>query len=215
MLAQLNASQPTFNRLPGPSLVPHLVFENPWPIVGVLMVSAAVVWFGLRFRLGERRAALCAGVLLLGAGAMWAISHRVKTDREHVIEGTRKLIDAIARPQPEIVRTLTAPGGWARAYRRWERDELIDMIEFAARNEGRYTVGGSSFAVRSYRVREIRAEVRSQRIARTQVNVVGETDSGPPTPTWFELDWDKGDDGVWRVRSVELLWDLIGGNHAR
>ncbi len=215
MLAQLPTAAPNFPQLPGPPLLPHLLFENPWPLVGLFGVGAVVVWAGFRHRLGARRGTLVASLLLLAAIASWCLATFVTTDREKVIRGTRALVEALAVADAQTVRTLTAEGAWAQAYQRWERDQLLEMLDAAARNNARYSVGGASFTITSYRIRSIRAEVQTPIIAKTQVNVVGETDAGHPTPTWFQLDWDKGQDGVWRLRSVDLLWDLYRGNHPR
>lgn len=210
MLAQIGQG-PSFARVPRAPMVPHLLFENPWPLAGALVAASLIGWYWLRGRKGRLPAA---GGLLALAGAVVLLASQVTTTRETLIAGTRRLIDAVAAADHGIVREITAEGGYARAYGRWERDAFLDMIEQAASRDGQYSVGGATFRVIEHRIREVRAHVESPTIAKTQVSVTGRASDGPGTPTWWELDWDREADGVWRVRSIRLLWDLIGGNHS-
>ncbi len=55
--------------------------------------------------------------------------------------------------------------------------------------------------------REIRVCLQSDVIARSQINVViTPSITNIPTGTWWEIDWDKHPDGVWRARRIELVW---------
>ncbi|MCC6284919.1 MAG: hypothetical protein IT439_06390 [Phycisphaerales bacterium] len=209
MLAQLGHG-PSFNRLPRAPMLPHLFLENPWPVAGVLVAAALVCWHWLR---GRTQRWPAVGLLTGLGGAVVLLASRVVTTREMLAAQTRRLIGAVASADHRTVRELTAEGGYARAYGRWEREAFIAMIEEAAARGGQYSVGGATFRVAEYAIREVRAHVETPTIAKTQVNVTGRADEGPGTPTWWELDWDREQDGVWRVRSIRLLWDLFGGNH--
>jgi len=210
LIAQLGFDPPDFDPLPGPPISQWLVLEQPWYLTGALVVLGVAILEWLRRQESLKAGIIIGGaVVLLGAGVM-LLGSLVETDRERVKRLTRDLIGAIATPNAYRTDLLLGEEGGVVAERgRWEftRDEVLGEIRSAQQAGGRYAVAGVGFKVSSYRLREIRAQVLSAGFAKTQVNVVGELESGRIMPaSWWEIDWVREPGDRWRARLIETIW---------
>lgn len=85
------------------------LFEQPWPLVGAIVVlGAGVAWRG-----NARGRGLWAGVVLAAsmacAGAVFVISAVVQTERESLTARTRALVDAVAAADAAALRAMLGP----------------------------------------------------------------------------------------------------------
>lgn len=216
MAAQLGFNEPTFEPLPGPGLIEHALLESPWLVAGALLMAGLAGWWWLRGRRRGRLGAIVAGACAVGAVGIVVLARVVTTDREAVIAGTRGLIVAVADADPAALDGLMLDGGYLVPQQGWgemPKERVLASVRWASEHGGRYAHAGlPRFRVESVRIRQIRARIVSESIARSQVNVVVTLDlGGPPIPSWWGLDWDKTDDG-WKVRSVTNLWFPMYGS---
>jgi len=175
-MAQLGFNEPNFEPLPGPGVIEHALLESPWLVAGALAVAGLALGWWLLGHGKRRRGLIVGGGLGAAAIVLVAIAHLVKTDREAVISRTRALIASIADADPQALDDLLLDGGYLIPQRGWgevPKDRVLGMVRWAAEHEGRYTYAGlPAFGIEAARVRQVRAQVLSDSIARTQVNVV-------------------------------------------
>jgi hypothetical protein len=181
-----------------PPLFEHLLLENPWPLVIVLICGAAVLRVIAR-RHEKRAFNLAALVTLLLAGGIIALAHLVHTPRERVTAATHELLDATADNDPATIERLLDPrivladeGGNVRISVGELRPRLDRALE--------------KFPLASQRAKDLAVEVRGKDVASAYLALrTGFTDNAyPPAHTQWRLEWRCGDDGVWRL--VEVRW---------
>lgn len=184
-----------------PPLLMHLLFESPWPVVGVLVVVA----LGLGIA-GSRRAngrlQLAGLVTLVLAGGVWLLAWVVTTDREAVLGQTRRLVQATAPLDLAAVRSLvdaeavvTGPGGgvwydWSDAQRL-----LVRTLE--------------RWPVQEQTIRGLAGEVEGD-TARTAIDLrTTLADAGLPLPSTWLITWRRGPADDWRA--TEIRWLTLRG----
>ncbi len=207
----MQINQPQLREIESPALVTFLLLENPWILAGLLAVAAGATFIALNNRRRARAGAIVGTTLAILALGVFTLATLVTTDREQVRTLSRQLIDAVAEADPAPVNRILSDIGTLAAVgalrHELSRDELLDLVRDAVRNDGEYNAGGVRVAVNSHRIREIRVGLQSDVIARSQINVViTPSITNVPTGTWWEIDWDKHPDGTWRARRIELVW---------
>lgn len=187
--------------LPAPPWVEATLFESPWTaVVGVLAVGLAAAWVVNRAGQG-RRAVLVALVSASLAGGLVASASLVITDRETVIARTREAVAAVARGDADAAErilhpsvALTLPGN---------RTDLTkaDIVERVRTDmNGRFAVRD-----RAARLSALRATLDGAGVARTQARIGAVHEAtGFPATTWWIFGWRRGEDGVWRLSSLEM-----------
>ncbi|MEM6458164.1 MAG: hypothetical protein AAF710_02100 [Planctomycetota bacterium] len=174
----------------------RLLFEDPgWAVVACVAVSAVLRIVGKRR--GDRRAVLVSyAALALGLG-VFALARFVTTDREALIQRTEALVAATSPADASALAELfdgrallVGPGGavWDDLTAAFVAGELEehDVTENEVRavdatSDGSRRSGGSSTLDVSSRV------------------------NGFPMRTRWQLDWARGDDGVWRLTTLRWL----------
>lgn len=195
--AQLQIEPPP--DLPAPPMLETLLFERPLPaLVGLAVVAAAVGYAGVS-RARKPMVVAAAAILLLGAG-LFATAASVTTDRERVLEGSRRLVDAVAGARVSELDALldrdarllyfVTPAGL-------DKPGILERV-------GRDMTG--PYRVREHTVQDVQAARDGPDLARTQVKVTVVPEStGFPHLSYWRLDWRRGPDGTWRVFSIEPL----------
>ncbi|MFG0325711.1 MAG: hypothetical protein ACF8SC_00380 [Phycisphaerales bacterium JB037] len=207
-LAQISFERAEFDPAADPPMVSHMLFEQPWYLVGAMMLVgvAAFLWFRSRGRSGRGGMVLLVAALVSGGVA--ASAELVTTDRERVMGLTRELIDSARNPNAARLDRLLGPRGGVvveRGSLELTRDQLIEVVRSAER-DGSFAGPGARFTIGELEIRKMRGEVLSPASALTQVNIVGETGEGLMfPPSWWGIEWERDGD-AWRVRVIELLW---------
>jgi hypothetical protein len=200
LLAQIPGGQANLPPLPEPPFHERWLFEQPFLPAAALVLAGVVASWILR-RTGRRRAWVpaLAGVAL---GATVAVTGLlVTTPRERVAAAARALVVAVRdNDQPALAAALheqvqlrmravgAGPVG---------RQAILDGADRLAR----------SFPVRAADVLDVRAAVYDGGAARTQVRVRLDAEQIPPY-SWWQIDWQLDDAGVWRATAVQPLWIL-------
>ncbi|MFP4223848.1 MAG: DUF4440 domain-containing protein [Phycisphaeraceae bacterium] len=185
------------------SLLPYLLFEQPWPLIAVGLVLAFLVWIiaGRVARFGWRWASLALLALAVG---VWVLAWVVDTPREQVRESTRTLIQATAAPAeveqffallaPDM--TLRGPDGEVWYDAQEVRDTLAPVLR-------RYEVDAQS-------IHGLQIEVQGEDAARALLQLRTEVDAyGLSARTRWILTWRRGEDGAWRL--VDMQWLRVQG----
>jgi len=200
-LAQWNPNIVPPAPLPEVGWLESVTLESPWPGVALLGLMVVGAIFVLN-RAGQLRLGLMVGgVLLLLAGGLVASAHWVFTDREAVRARTREVVAALARGDAAAAErdllasvSLTLPGnrtGLSKA-------DIVSRVD-------RYMNGAYALKDKLANITTLRAVVDGPGIARTQTRVTAEhAATGYPAATWWLIGWRRGDDGAWRVSSMEL-----------
>ncbi|MCK4872239.1 MAG: hypothetical protein KAS72_05905 [Phycisphaerales bacterium] len=185
-----------------PALV-HYTLENPVP-VGVGLLALAVILLFAANRLGRLRKGLpiVGGVLAISV-LIFVLAAVIETGRERVTDRTRALIDLIALGDDAKVGLILSEdvSFHIGRYPRMHRKKLILRLIRHVRARD---------LIASHSVRDVRAEQSSPTRATTQVLVHAVTTySGIPTPTWWQIQWQREPDGAWRV--TEMHWLTLAG----
>ncbi len=204
--AQVSFEQPDFAPLPDPPVLEAYLFENPWPLVGLLAVLALIVLVLLVQRDKARLGLAAAGALVLAAGGAFLTARTVQTDRETIRARAHELVDAVAAVDVGALDDLLAPDmtyrGIPVASGEWNRQQTIDNVE-------RY-IGGVP-GLTSHDTRDVQVLLQGPNVAVSQIRVVVvpktfEVSQG----TWWRVDWARENDR-WRVTGVRPLW-IAGRN---
>jgi len=187
--------------LPDPPLVPHLVFESPlWPAL-VLAILGVLGLFGLGTR-GRAIAGLW--VLVVGvalAGGLLAAGALVETERERLIDATRRTIAATAEARTDELRGLLHEEARVSLPDRVPASSPSGRAEVLAAVEREL---GGRYRVESWSIKGVQASVDGPRLARTQVGVTARATGTGPVLSWWLLDWRKVGDR-WVVVGLELV----------
>lgn len=200
VLAQVRAVE--VPPLPGPPFIESLLFERPWIGIVALLLGAVVALFVLNARGKAKQGAAAAGAMLLAAAGLWGLAAAVQTDRERLIENTRELVDATALADIESLDRLLAPNarGFHRgAPRGMDRDAVLAWVADQLGESGDYRL-------KDHGVIETQATLDGDRVGRTQVRVgVVPAAWEVPIDSWWRVDWNRDDAGVWRVTGIRPL----------
>lgn len=176
----------------------HLLLENPWPLVIVLICAAAVL--RVIGRRHDKRALNVAALLtLLAAGGVIALAHFVATPRERVTAATHALLDATADNDPATIERLLAP-------RIVLTDEAGNVKVSVGELRPRLDRALEKFPINSQRAKTLMVETRGDGFASAHLALrTGFADNAyPPAHTQWRLEWRRGEDGAWRL--VEVRW---------
>ncbi len=177
----------------------HLLLENPWPIVIVLIGVAAVLRVVGR-RNDKRGLSLAALIALLAAVGVYVLATLVDTPREQVTAATHALLDATVAKDAAAIDRLLDP-----------RVVLADE-----RGNVRLTIGElrpgldrtlERFDLASQRAKNLLVDTQTPDAATAHLDLrTGFTDNAfPPSHTRWQLDWRRDADGRWRLTEVRWL----------
>lgn len=193
------------NLAPSP-LWQEWLFENPWPLVIVLIAVAVVVRLVATRRKQPRVNFAAAGALLLAVG-VYLLTMFVATDRERLVDRTKELVEATAPLDSAAMDGLIARGAIVSGPdgAAWvEYDSIRSELEAVV---GRY--GGFDHAIRG-----LGAEVTSAVRGRSLLSLSTTAESiGMPIRTQWLITWRKESDGQWRV--IEISWLEFQGRPPR
>lgn len=185
------------------SLFDRFLFENPWPLMGALVLAGAI-GFSLLNRKGRVTPALIsiAVALALSAG-VWFAARSVTTDRERVRDLTIALVDATAKVDESTLGPMLADDltlylkvGAITADNSMDRAATLQQV--------RRSLGGL------YKIKDWRITSNDTTTSGTQasvhlsISVTTEAYAIPHRSTW-RVDWRREGDGTWRVFAIELL----------
>ncbi|MCC6968607.1 MAG: hypothetical protein IT434_00135 [Phycisphaerales bacterium] len=185
------------------SLFERFLFENPWPLIGALVLAGAI-GFTLLNRKGRITPALAsiAAALVLSAG-VWLAARLVTTDRERVRGLTVALVDATAKVDESTLGSMLADDltlylkvGAITTDNSMDRTATLQQV--------RRSLGGL-YKLKNWRV--ISNDITTsgtQASSRLSVSVTTEAYAIPHRSTW-RVDWRREPDGRWRVFAIELL----------
>ncbi|HEX8876857.1 MAG TPA: hypothetical protein VF777_08925 [Phycisphaerales bacterium] len=191
----LNDPQP----LPEPSLLPVLLFEQPWLLLALVLIVALVgsMW--------QRRAGSFKGAFAwLGAGiaacaGVYLVARAVVTDRERVALATNDLVGATASVNPTRLNELL--------------DESVRLTYFRAAGglDKTGTIAavqrelGQTYKVKDWMIQELQVAADGADRMKTQVRVrVTPADWTFPHISWWAIDWKKSGE-AWRATSIKPL----------
>lgn len=194
---------PAVPPLPSSPVVARYLFENPWPLVVVLVVACIGVLVAMNQRGRAKQGVAIAAGLALAAAGVWLTAKLVVTPREGLRKQTYRLIDAVIRVDAARAGQILEPE--AVAYFREMPTGTAIMPWISTNLSGQYRV-------REWAVLEEQATIDGPNAARTQFHVrVTAEDYGLPYLGWVRFNWRKDASGAWRVKSVEEMGRGIGG----
>ncbi len=214
VLGQLSLGDPASVRpLPARPFFSHLFFENPMPLVGLLLVASLVSFFALNAR-GRVQLGAIAGLLLATlAGGFYSLGRAVKTDLEALDDESERLVGAAARVDVRALGEVLAPDVKIEtALKSGEipeargREAVLDAV--------RRTLGGA-FVVKEHAILETQATLDGPQVGRTQVRVRATPSGGMyevPVFSWWRLDWRRTPEGEWKSTAIEPLAIWLPGS---
>jgi len=128
---------------PEVNLVTRYLFENPWPLGGVLVVAGVLLaWLGLREgRLDRLR---LAPVFLIPGAAVFIVAAFVETSGERARTVTRALVDAVVDGDPVAAMATFAPDATFHVGSQTNPGQSYEMIRSAVSwFTGRFEVSGN------------------------------------------------------------------------
>ena len=173
-----------------------LLFDTPWWLPVAIIAAGVTLFLGGNKRLETRMRN--AGLAVAGVGLLLAlISYLVDTDKEKVIDRSRQLVQAVVAREWQATEALLDPAA-AFTYSGLSYGDRKAIIEAAQR--GTQSAGLSSATV---------TDVGTQRIGSVyttslRIFSVQEKAGGIQTPSDWELDWKKTDQG-WVVIDIRLI----------
>lgn len=185
------------------SLVDRFLFENPWPLIGALVLAGAVA-FAILNRKGRVTPAL-AGVVaavILSAG-VWLAARAVTTDRERVRDLTVALVNATARVDESTLAAMLADD-LSLYLKVGAMTTDTSMDRAATLQQVRRSLGGL-YKLKDWRITSNDITTGgAQASSRLSVSVTTEAYAIPHRSTW-RVDWRRDANGTWRVFAIELL----------
>lgn len=185
--------------LPEPSMVPVLLFEQPWLLLAAVLVVALVGSMWQR-RAGSLKGAFgwLAGGLVV-CGVLYLTARLVVTDRERVALATNELVGATAGVDAARLGELL--------------DESVRLTYFRA-SGGLDKAGtiaavqrelGQTYKVKDWMIQELQVAADGADRMKTQVRVrVTPADWNFPHISWWAIDWKKSGE-TWRATGIKPL----------
>lgn len=185
--------------LPRGPILERLLFENPWPVIALLVIFAVVTLVVANAQGRLKRGAIIAGACVLLAAVAWVIAGQVETTRETLKRRTLELVRAAAAvdvPRLDLLLHDSARMTTAAHPSGVDKDGIL-------RATTQYL--DSMYRIREHHVRTLQAVVDGPNVGRTQaqIRVVPEL-TGTPFISWWRIDW-RLDGGVWRAAAIEPL----------
>lgn len=185
--------------LPPATFIDQWVLESPLLLMIVLVAMGAVAFIALRHTKHAKHIGLPSlglGVLL-GAG-IYLAGHFVTTDREHLKQRSSQLVAAAAIGDEQQLKALL------------HEEVRVQTMFVSQSQQSRIIALAKSRAaplIDSASVREVRAGLFGQQVARTQVKIRVKGDMIPPM-SWWTLDWTRPspDSDQWVVTHIEPIW---------
>lgn len=205
-MTALNTSTPATaltQTLGAASLIDRFLLENPWPLIGALVLAGTIA-FSILNRRGKVTPALASIVAAVALSAgVWLAARSVTTDRERVRDLTVALVNAAAKVDESTLASMFASDltlyltvGAITSDSSMDRAATLQQV--------RRSLGGL-YKLKDWRITS--NEITSsggQASARLSVSVTTEAYAIPHRSTW-RVDWRREPDGTWRVFAIELL----------
>lgn len=172
----------------------QMFLENPWPAV-VAFVGVSAVLRVIGKRQGQKRLVVAGWIALaLGLG-VYVLASVVNTDRETLIVRTEALVEATSPADEAALRDLIAP----RAVLMGPDGNVFDSMDaaFVARELREHNVQENT-------LRAVAAASNRPGLGISTMDVSSRL-GGYPMRTEWEVAWQRGDDGVWRITSMKWL----------
>lgn len=199
-MSQWNPNEPPPAALPDGPWLEVALFEWPWTtMLALALVGLAAAW--LLQRLGRPRTALAAaGTGLALAGANYAASALMTTDREAVKQQTREAVAAVARGDAAAAEQVLHPAvtlalGSNRT--NLTKDQIVARV-------GRDMTGRYAVRDRAAKISTLRATLDGPHVARVQARIGAVHEAtGFPATSWWLFGWRR-ENGQWRISSMEM-----------
>jgi len=182
--------------VPEPAFWSYLLLESPWPVI----VALVGVWAVLRV-IGARRRNMRLRVAAIGALGLAAglalLAYGVTTDREHVLDRTRALIEATQPMSPATLDGFIRPSATIA---------VDDGPTLMAYEQARPAL--ERIAVATQAIQQTRAGLADPGQAVSEVSLMTRLERPPsvqPVPSRWRFHWRRGGDGAWRVSKIVLL----------
>lgn len=185
--------------LPEPSMLPVLLFEQPWLLLAGVLVVALLGSMWQR-RNGSMRGAFAwlAGGLIACAG-LYLVARVVVTDRERVAVATNDLVGATASVNIGGLRALLDDSVRLTYFRAAGGLDKAGTIAAVQRELGQ------TYKVKDWMIQELQVAADGDSRMKTQVRVrVTPADWNFPHISWWAIDWKKSGD-AWRATGIRPL----------
>ncbi len=197
-------------RLPPGPVWERLLFENPLPLVLVLVAAGVIAFYIFRRRGRVAMGAGAAGALILLAAGAWVMARQVVTEREGVKVAAAELVDAASKADTGrldamlddgvMAYTVDAPGGMPKS-------RILAEVRRRL---------GEEYPIKEYVIQESQAAVDGPGVARAQLKgYVVESERGMSRSTWWALDLRRDGAGRWRTTAIRPLHPLIAAPPGR
>ncbi len=197
--------------LPDSPLFQRLAFENPWALMILLVIAAAVAWIVLN-RMGRtRRAIQTSAALCVAAIGLWILAGQVTTAREIIKLKTRQFIQAVATADVQTVEDLLTPdarlynivggtrgGGGVGGSQGVPVDAIVSQLQNFR--------PGAPYEIEQVAFLDLQSTLDGPKVGRTQVRIRVTPVNGGLVFAWFRFDWRQVPDGDWQVKGIDLLW---------
>lgn len=189
------------------SLVDRYLFENPWPLIGAIILAGAIALGFLSRKGSPTRPAACVVIVLACCVGVWLVARHVTTDRERVSALTRQLVDVAARSDEAALASMLADD--FTLYLRVGNVSHDTSMDRAATLQQTHRTLGTIYKLKDWRVtsNEV-ATSGTQATSNLSVTVTTELYPMPHRSSW-RVDWRREPGGEWRAFAVELL-DMPG-----
>ncbi len=189
----------TMAPLPSPPVWRVWLLESPWlPAIGLAAVGVAL-FVALGRRQQARLGAAIGGAAVLAAAMVVATAFLVTTERERLIDGTKRFMRAAAAGDSAAVAPLLGEdvglvieGARIPGFGKAATLRLVESVE-------------ERFAFRDFGVVEAQAAVVGRGMGRAQAHVRVQPRDFYPSFSWWGLEWRKDGGGEWRIEAIECL----------
>lgn len=178
------------------SALENFLFDTPYWLLGLIAIAAAALLVAGNNRQDRRLVRAGLGALAL-AVLLGVTSFLVDTDREKVLKGTRRLVDAVERQDAPAIAALLHPDVAAPA--RMNKDTLVSEAVAAAK---RYQL--KSLTVLSLEAQELGVDYTTT----FRVNTRSSAGVYENVPSDWQLVWTKSGD-TWQVKQIKSLSPML------
>lgn len=195
--------------LPAGPVWERLLFENPLPLVLVLIAGGVIAFYIFKRKGQSGRGLGAAGVLLALAAGDWLMARQVVTVREEVKAAAAALVDAAAKAdtvrldglldENAVAYTSETPNGMGR-------DRILAEVRRRL---------GEEYPVKRYAIEESQAVVDGPGVARAQLKVYVEVERMGSLASWWALDLKRDGSGKWRTAAIRPLHPWIAARAGR